>query len=76
MSEQAVKKPNFFVRSARAIAKWFREMRSELKKVSWPTFKQVLNNTGIVLSMIIIVAIIIGVFDLVWSRIVTWIITL
>ncbi len=31
------------------IGKYFRDLRSELKKVTWPSKKQVANNTGIVL---------------------------
>ena len=42
-------KPGFFKR----VAKWFREMRSELKKVVWPTGKQLSNNTlGLVHALI------------------------
>ncbi len=37
-----VKKPN-------KIFKFFRELKAEVKKVVWPTKKQVLNNTGVVL---------------------------
>ena len=44
--------------------KWFREMKSELKKVVWPTLPQVMKNTGIVMAMVIIVAVFIGVVDL------------
>lgn len=44
--------------------KWFREMKSELKKVVWPTLPQVVKNTGIVMAMVIIVAVFIGVVDL------------
>jgi len=36
------------------IAKWFREMRSELKKVVWPTPKQIINNT--LVSLVVMVA--------------------
>lgn len=57
------KKPNFFVRTGRAISKWFREMRSELKKVVWPDGKQLLNNTIVVLVSILIVGIIVCLFD-------------
>ncbi|MBQ4096424.1 MAG: preprotein translocase subunit SecE [Oscillospiraceae bacterium] len=32
------------------IRKYFRDLRSELKKVTWPTKKQVANNTGIVIA--------------------------
>ena len=69
-----VKKKNIILRLPGIIAKWFREMRSELKKVSWPTFKQVLNNTGIVLTMILIVGAFIALFDVVWQRAVEWLI--
>ena len=53
------KKPNVFKR----IAKWFREMRSELKKVVWPTPKQLLNNTIVALVVMIVAAIVIWAFD-------------
>ena len=58
------KKPNFFVRTARGIAKWFREMKSEMKKVVWPGGKQLLNNTLIVLAAVLVVGIIVCLFDL------------
>ena len=45
------------------IARWFREMRSELKKVQWPSWKQVLKNTGIVLLCVLVIGIFIWVFD-------------
>ena len=45
------------------IARWFREMRSELKKVVWPTPKQLVNNTIIVIVAVIIVGAVIGVLD-------------
>ena len=43
--------------------KWFREMKSELKKVQWPTAKQTLNNTGVVIVCVIIVGACIWIFD-------------
>ena len=53
------KKPGLFKR----IAKWFREMKSELKKVVWPTGKQLAKNTGISLAVMIASAIVIWGFD-------------
>ena len=53
-------KPGFFKR----IGKWFREMKSELKKVVWPSGKQLLNNTLVVLVSVLIVGIIVCLFDL------------
>lgn len=52
-------KPGLFQR----IARWFREMKSELKKVVWPTPKQTVNNTLIVIACVIVVGICIWVFD-------------
>lgn len=57
------KKPNFFVRTGRRLARWFREMKSELKKVVWPSGKQMVNNTIIVLVSVLIVGIIVCLFD-------------
>ena len=45
------------------IGLWFREMRSELKKVVWPTWTQVYKNTWIVLVMCAIFAVITFIMD-------------
>ncbi len=63
MAETNNKQPNFFVRTGRKMAKWFREMKSELKKVVWPSRKQLLNNTLIVLGAVLVVGIIVVLFD-------------
>ncbi|MCI8424021.1 MAG: preprotein translocase subunit SecE [Lawsonibacter sp.] len=52
-------KPGFFAR----IGKWLKEMKSELKKVQWPTRKQTINNTLIVIACVIVVGIFIWIFD-------------
>ena len=46
------------------VKKWFREMKSELKKVIWPTPKQLTNN--VIVSVVIMLASALGiwVFDL------------
>ena len=54
-------KPGFFAR----VSKWFRDMKSELKKVQWPTRKQTINNTLIVIACVIVVGIFIALFDFV-----------
>ena len=59
------KKANWFVRAWRAICRYFRELRSELKKVVWSTPKQVLKNTLIVLISVLVVGVFIWVFDFV-----------
>ena len=44
------------------------EVASELKKVTWPTAKEVRAATLVVIVMAIISAIILGLFDFVWSN--------
>ena len=44
---------------------WFREMKSELKKVVWPNRKTVLANTGTVLLCSLLIGACIWIFDFV-----------
>ena len=60
---EANKKPNFFVRTGKKFAKWFREMKSELKKVVWPSGKQLVNNTLVVLAAVLVVGVVVVLFD-------------
>ena len=57
------KKQNWFARTWGRICKYFRELRSELKKVVWPTPKQVLKNALIVLACVVVVGVFIWLFD-------------
>ena len=59
VKKEDVKKLSF----GKRVAKWWREMKSELKKVVWPTSKQVVNNTVVALVVIIVSAIVIWGFD-------------
>ena len=43
--------------------KWFREMRSELKKVVWPSGKTTMKNTGVVLLCSLCIGACIWLFD-------------
>ena len=60
-----VKKENWFKRTWGKTCKYFRELRSELKKVVLPTSTQVLKNAAIVVGCVIVVGIFIWVFDFV-----------
>ena len=60
-----VKKENWFKRAWAKVCKYFRELRSELKKVVWPTPKQVLKNALIVVACVLVVGVFIWLFDLV-----------
>ena len=58
-----VKKENWFKRTGSKVAKFFREMKSELKKVVWPTKEQVLKNALIVAGCVLVVGLFIWLFD-------------
>ena len=60
-------KPGVFAR----IGRWFRELKIELKKVVWPTGKQTVNNTVIVIICCIIVGICIWLFDALAGAVIT-----
>lgn len=60
------KKPGFFRRIGDGLKKWFKELKSESKKVTWPTFKQVVNNTLVVFAVVAIVGALVIVADLVF----------
>ena len=45
--------------------RWFREMKSELKKVVWPNRKTVMENTGTVLLCSLVIGACIWIFDFV-----------
>ena len=45
------------------IKKYFKDLKSEIKKVVWPSKKQVINNTGIVLTVVIIVGLFLAGID-------------
>ncbi len=54
-------KPGFFKR----IGKWFREMKSELKKVVWPTPKALLKNSVVSVVFMLVSALVLWGADVV-----------
>ena len=50
------KKPN-------RIVKWFKDLKSEFKKVVWPSRKKVFNNTFVVLVVLLIASVFVGGLD-------------
>ncbi len=64
---KAENKENWFKRVWANIKRLCREMRSELKKVVWPSRKQMINNTLIVIACVLVVGICVWVFDAVGS---------
>ncbi|XOQ44849.1 MAG: Protein translocase subunit SecE [Clostridium sp.] len=55
MADKSGKKENVFVRMGKNISKFFRESKSEAKKMVWPTPQSVFKNTGVVLVTIIVI---------------------
>ena len=50
------KKPN-------RVLRWLKDLKGELKKVTWPSAKDVIKNVGIVIVCVLIVGVCIWVFD-------------
>ena len=55
---------------------WFREMKSELKKVVWPNKETVAKNTGTVLLFSLLVGVCIWIFDFVMTSAVQMILSI
>lgn len=53
------KKPNIFVRMGKAIKRFFKDFKGESKKIVWPDGKTVMKNTGIVILVVAIVAVVV-----------------
>ena len=60
-----VKKENWFKRTWGKTCKYFRELRSELKKVVWSTPQQVLKNALVVCGCVLVIGVFIWLFDFV-----------
>lgn len=62
------KKPGFFKRFGSLLKRFWKTMKSELKKVTWFTRKQTYNSTLLVLLIMAAAAIVIGLLDLGFSH--------
>jgi preprotein translocase subunit SecE len=49
---------------------FFREVKVEMSKVTWPPRKELLASTGVVIIAVVIAGVYIGVFDFIWNVIV------
>lgn len=49
------------------------EAKAELKKVTWPTRKQTLASTAVVMVIVAIMAIYLGIIDFALAKIVKWV---
>ena len=71
MADKTEKKQKGFLAGVKRffgnIAKFFRDTRSEMKKVVWPSKKQIINNTLVVLVVVAIAAVAIFALDSVFG---------
>jgi preprotein translocase subunit SecE len=61
---EKVKKPN-------AVQKWWRETIGELRKVVWPTRKEALRLTWIVIVVIVIMGAVLGLLDFGFTKLIS-----
>ena len=50
------------------IVNFFREVRAEMQKVTWPTREELMSSTGVVLMTMLILSTFVGVTDFVMSH--------
>jgi len=61
--KEPAKKPNVFKRMGKGIAKFFRDIKSEIKKIVWPTPKTTFKNMGLVLFAMLVVGLVVTGLD-------------
>ncbi len=64
MAKQNVQKTGFF----EGLKKWTRGVKLELKKVTWLTKKELVNQTLVVIGVSIVLASFVGAFDVLFSQ--------
>lgn len=73
MSDGVVKKKIGFKEK---FTRFFLDARGEMKKIVWPGKKNVINNTGIVIVVMIIAAIFVGCLDVVTSQLIKFFVSI
>lgn len=66
MTQTKQSKPNIFAR----IGKYFRDTAGELRKVTWPTPREALNMTKVVIIVMVVMATLLGVLDFLFSTLI------
>jgi len=65
--KETVKKPNW-------LQTRYREINGEMRRVTWPTRREAINMTGIVLLVLFVMAIFLGIVDYLASRLIAYIV--
>ncbi len=68
-NEVQVEEKGFFAR----IPQFYRQVISELRRVVWPTRKQVSTYTAVLMVFVTFMIIVIGIFDLGLTKLIFWI---
>lgn len=61
--------------SGNKVTRFFRDLKSEFKKVVWPTKKQVANNTMVVLVIILVFGTFLGLLDTGLFKALQWVVS-
>jgi preprotein translocase subunit SecE len=69
MPQKENRKPNIFARMLNKIKQYFKEVRAELKKVSWPDKKELKTSSLVVLATLVVSALFIWIADSIISYI-------
>ena len=67
---------NWFSNCFKGIGRFFMNMKHEMKKVTWPTKKDMVNYSLVVFAFVVVMLVIIGVFDFGASSLVSWLVNL
>lgn len=54
--------------------KFFRETKSEVKKVSWPSGTQLFHNTAVILAFVVIMTVVLFLFDIGFEKLLSLIV--
>jgi len=57
------------------VALFFRQVYAELRKVTRPTYRELVNYTGVVLAFVVLVMVILGILDFLFLNVVTFVFT-
>ncbi|WP_304511485.1 preprotein translocase subunit SecE [Desulfobacula sp.] len=71
LTDEKAGEPNFFQKAM----DFFREVKMELKKVTWPTRKQTTGTTIVVIIFVFVIAVFLGLFDYSLSKLVQVVLT-
>lgn len=69
-NDKAAKKAAVSKKSKKSIVKYFKDLKSEFKKVVWPSKKTVFNNTVVVLISLVVSGILVWGLDLLFASLI------